>query len=70
MTKTKKKLHLFVWSEFAPDYSSGLAFAIATDETKARKLVIKSYGQDPCYWGDVQKFPSNKPIAFSRSGGG
>jgi hypothetical protein len=35
-----KKLYLFVWSEFAPDYSSGLAFAIATAEAKARKLII------------------------------
>ena len=35
----KSKLKLFVWTEFSPDYTSGLAFAIAKDEPEARKLV-------------------------------
>jgi len=65
-----KKLYLFVWSEFAPDYSSGLAFAIATDEAKARKLIIKKQGYEPTTWGHVQRFPTNRSIAFSRHGGG
>ena len=30
-------LRLFVWDGFCPDYTSGLAFAIAEDETDARK---------------------------------
>ena len=35
----KAKLKLFVWTRFCPDYTSGLAFAIAKDELEARRLI-------------------------------
>lgn len=40
----KSKLKLFIWTDFNPDYSGGLAFAIAKDETDARKLIEEDYG--------------------------
>jgi len=64
------KLKLFVWEGFSPDYTDGLAFAIAKDETEARELVIKNRGYDAYDWGVLKILPLNKPVAFSVSGGG
>lgn len=64
----KKKL--FVWTHFNPDYSSGLAFAIAKDETEARKLVLEKMGYKPMDWGDLTVYPLSKKLAFAVSGGG
>jgi hypothetical protein len=67
----KKKLKLFVWTGFSPDYTSGLAFAIAPDEASARKLVAKAYGGfEPSDWGTLEVHPLNKRTAFCVSGGG
>lgn len=66
----KQKLKLFVWTNFLPDYNSGLAFAIAKDETEARKLIEKKHGDSPITWGDLQILPLTKKTAFSVSGGG
>jgi len=65
-----KKLKLFVWTGFSPDYTAGLAFAIAEDEDEARHLVIKENGFEPGEWGDLTVLPVNKKIAYSVSGGG
>jgi len=66
----KNKLKLFVWTDFCPDYTGGLAFAIAEDETEAKKLVIKNISYDPYEWGNLNIYPINKKIARSVSGGG
>lgn len=77
----KKKL--FVWTDHNPDYSSGLAFAIARTELEAKKLVVKAHGYpienkkqfDMKYWlehinwGDLTVYPVTKTIAFAVSGG-
>ena len=63
-------MKLFVWDEFAPDYSDGLAFAIASDENEARELIIDKKGYDPDSWGSMQVFELDKPIAFYVSGKG
>jgi hypothetical protein len=62
-------LSLYVWTEFAPDYTDGLAFAIAEDETQARSLVQRT-GLDPHDWGILQVLPLDAPAAFAVSGGG
>lgn len=62
----KKKL--FVWTDFCPDYTSGLAFAVAKDEDEARTLVKDVHGE-PYQWGDLTVYPLNKSIAFAVSGG-
>jgi hypothetical protein len=70
--KIKKKLKLFVWIGFCPDYTSGLAFALASSEAKARALVEKEYGIGHGYpreWGTLAVYPVGKQIAFCVSGG-
>ena len=66
----KSKLKLFVWTDFSPDYTSGLAFAIAKDETEARKLVVAQRGYEPYAWGTLTIHPLSKKLAYSVSGGG
>jgi len=63
-------LRLFVWTEFCPDYSSGLAFAIAKDETDARKLIERQRGYEVFTWGKLNIYPLTRRIAQSVSGGG
>lgn len=68
----KPELFLFVWDKFCPDYTDGLAVAIAETVEQAQKLVQQSVhyeiGKDE--WGPVQKFPVTEPIAFWVNGGG
>lgn len=68
--KPKARLRLYVWEGFAPDYTGGLAFAIAVSEEAARKAVIKSQGYEPSDWGALSVHPLTKRVAFSASGGG
>ena len=64
------KLRLFVWNGFCPDYTSGLAFAIARDEKGARKLIEKDRGMPVYEWGDLSVYPLTKRHAECVSGGG
>ncbi len=70
LVRRKARLRLFVWTGFSPDYTSGLAFAIAKDETEAKKLIEKTHGYSPSTWGDLEVLPLTKKTAFSVSGGG
>jgi len=63
-------LKLFIWTSFCPDYSSGLAFAIAQDETEAREMVEKEMGYDIYVWGDLEIVPLTDKVARAVSGGG
>jgi hypothetical protein len=69
-TKRKSKLKLFVWTGFSPDYTDGLAFAIAKDETEARKLIETQRGYEVYQWGELSVHPLTRKIARSVSGGG
>ena len=64
------KLKLFVWTEFARDYTPGLAFVIAKTETEARKLIIDDYGMSPCNWGDLTILDLKSPCVYTVGGGG
>ena len=64
------KLKLFIWSDFSPDYTPGLAFAIAKDETEARKLVTKEHGYEPYEWGDLEIRRLDHRVARCVTGGG
>lgn len=66
----KCRMKLFVWEGFCPDYSDGLAFAIARNEQEARKLVEDQHGYTPSTWGDMSTYPVTRTIAKSVSGGG
>lgn len=70
-TKQKKiRLRLFVWDGFSPDYTGGLACAIAKDETEARQLIIECHGYNPSEWGTLTIHPLSRKMAKARSGGG
>jgi len=61
-----KKLQLFIFDEFCPDYVDGLAVAIAETEEEAKKLIEEKSGSpvNSNRWGNVRIFPLNKKIAF------
>lgn len=64
-------LQLYVWTGYFPDYTDGLAFAIAHTEAEARELVIaKADGLEPSTWGTLSVHPLNSPIAFEVAVGG
>lgn len=68
--KTKTgKLKLYVWTGFSPDYSDGLAFAIAASEEDAKKLIEDQDGE-VYTWGDLHVHDLNEPVAYSEAGGG
>jgi len=64
-----KELKLFIWTGFARDYTGGLAFAIAKNETEARAMV-KSTQAYIGNWGELEIVPVNLSIARSVCGGG
>jgi len=63
-------MKLFIWTGFCPDYTSGLAFAIAKDEPEARKLLIKEWGHEPYEWGDLEVRRLDWRVARAVRGGG
>lgn len=65
----KNRLKLFIWTGFSPDYSSGLAFAIAKDEMEAKILVEEKRGCEIYDWGTLEIRPINRRVARSVSGG-
>ncbi len=67
-TKTSAKLRLFVWTHFSPDYTGGLAFAIAKDEADARRQILKKCGTVDD-WGHLEIRPLTKRFCESVSGG-
>jgi hypothetical protein len=62
-------LKLFVWRDFCPDWSGGLAVALARDETEARKMIIKQYGFEPGNWGKLEVRRLDHRFAAYVSGG-
>ena len=69
MSAEKPELFLFVWNKFCPDYTDGLAFAIAETVEQAQKLIQQHRGCVVYDWGPVQRHPLTELIAFCVSGG-
>ena len=66
----KTKLKLFIWTNFSPDYSSGLAFSIAKNEAEARKLIMIEHGEyGPHDWGDLEIRRLDHRVARCVAGG-
>lgn len=63
-------MKLFVWEGFCPDYTDGLAFAIAKSEDDAKKMIEKELGYPVSVWGSLAIHPLNKPFCASVHGGG
>jgi hypothetical protein len=68
--KPKKKLKLYVWTGFAPDYTDGLAFAIASSEKDARKQIEVDAGTKVSTWGTLTVRPLSRRFSGSVWGGG
>lgn len=62
-------MQLFIWTGFCPDYTSGLAFAIAKDETDARKQIEKELGHTVYEWGALEVKRLDRRVARCVSGG-
>ena len=65
-----KNAKLFIWTNFATDYSGGLAFAVAKDVEQARAMVVEDCGYDPSDWGDLEIRDPNVKVVRHVSGGG
>ena len=63
-------MKIFVWDEFQPDYSDGLAVAIADTVEEAKDLVCEThyFEKTEINWGPVQEFPLTKK-GFHVTGG-
>jgi len=67
----KKKLKLFVWDDYAPDYSPGLAFAIAEDSEQARDMIEKDVGyRNDSLSATPDTYDLTTPVVYACSGGG
>ena len=65
------KLKLYVWEDYATDYTTGLAFAIAEDSDQARQMIEDKNGyRDVSLAESPEVFPLDSPIAFQVTGGG
>lgn len=62
------KLKLFVWPEFSPDYTDGLAFAIAETEKDAKDMIADQNGCLPNDLGPVE-IRDIEPCAYFVYGG-
>lgn len=71
---SRKKLRLYVWEEFRCDYTCGLAFAIASSEEEAQKLVEDCYGFEfyKDFWvnNPAKIHELNEKVGYGVSGGG
>ncbi len=70
-------LKLFVWQQFCPGHSDGLAFALAETEAEAKKLILdENEKENPSNdwpikhdeFGEVQIYPIEPIAKFIRGG--
>lgn len=62
-------MKLYVWTGFSPDYTDGLAIAIAEDENHARKIIEDARGFEVYTWGVLEIHDLDTPFAISVCGG-
>jgi hypothetical protein len=67
---TEPKLKLFVWTGFCPDYTGGLAFALAYTKAEAKAAVVSVHGREPYDWGKLRVHRVEAGRAEAISGGG
>jgi len=81
LTEKLKLLKLFVWDNFCPDYSPGVAFAIAESEQQAKEMITRYFDSvtrsvewpDPIKseelnWGQVKTYKLTDKVAFAMEG--
>ena len=62
---------IYVWREFLPDWSNGLAVACATslEEAIAKVEAAIEFKHDVQSWGPVEIYSIREPMAFAIAGG-
>jgi hypothetical protein len=70
MENTGNKLQLYIWTDFCPDYTPGLAFAVAETKEEAEHLIEKEHGFEVYNWGTLEVRPLNVKTARCVYGGG
>ena len=70
IVKEADGLKLYVWEDFGGDYAEGLAFAIASSEQTAKKLILDNQGLTSTalskqFWGKVTVHDLSTPFASS-----
>lgn len=63
------ELKLYIWTGFCPDYTDGMAFAVAETEEEARLLVTRWFDSTPYEWGELETTPICK-CGYGVYGGG
>jgi hypothetical protein len=68
-------LKVYVWDKFAPDYTNGLAFAVAFDMPEAmeavrRELIASGLHSYEPQWGPVSVYDVTELPAAACTGGG
>ena len=64
----EKKLNLYIWTEFQPDYSNGLAFAIAETVEEAQEMITAQQDLEIDNWGKLTINHFTKCV-YSEQGG-
>lgn len=66
------KYNLYVWTGFEPDYTDGLAFAIATSKEEAQKVIAdkKRTTVDRISWGKLSVRSVTQKVSYYVNGGG
>jgi hypothetical protein len=69
-----KPLYLFVWEGVLPDYTDGIAFALAENRAQAKALLIAD-GVPKDHWkgtvlDGVKSTKHSRPAAYHLRGGG
>lgn len=62
------ELKLYVWTEFCPDYTNGLAFAIASSQKEAMDKIKDNHSYIH-RWGNLTIHELNEEISYSVMGG-
>jgi hypothetical protein len=65
-----KKLQLYIYTHFCPDYTSGLAFSIAENEIEAKQLIEENLGHPVYEWGDLEIRNIKEKVGRGVYGGG
>lgn len=64
-----QKLKLYVWEKFSPDYSDGLAFAIAENLEEAQEMIMSQMKFRIVDFGPVNSYPIDEKICKYCLGG-
>lgn len=69
MRTSNRKLWLWVCEDFMPDYSDGLAVAVAASEVEAKRLIEKPHWPGAANGFTFKRYRLDQRRAFSCSGG-